>query len=148
MHTTIRALALALVAAFAIGISGASVASAAPTLFHSEVKTTNLHMEQQERAGGLVDEKKFQAGTVTCKTILYEGQSLVETPGSTTLTSSSFSCGMKGLPGSVEVLMGKCAYQILSGEKDANGNLEGAFVLECPAGETINYFYKVGGILK
>jgi hypothetical protein len=148
MNRMLKVIGATLTTVLAIGAIAISQASAAETKFHSEVKTTDLHMEQQERTGGLVDEKSFQAGTVTCKTILYEGQSIVEAPFSTTLGSESFGCGLKGKAGSVVVEMAGCNYILDSGEKDANGNLEGNMTIECPAGQSITYVYRIGGIVK
>lgn len=140
-------LSLSVVALGAAALVAPSAASAEATMFHNELKGTIIEGEQLKRPGELLDEKKFNAGTITCESITFSGTMATETAETLTLSAVSKKCSMGTQ--TVEVLTNKCNYVFKSGEKDFKGNLEGHLDIECQnAGESIDYVAKVGGVTK
>jgi hypothetical protein len=91
MTRNLKVLGLALMAAFALAAVGASGASAATELFHSEVEPTILE-------GSQVGTHKFTttAGNVTCSTAVFKGTAKLKTESDQTIHPEYSGCNLSG----------------------------------------------------
>lgn len=132
MTRNLKALGLALIAAFAISAVVASTASAAAAKFRSEASSTILTGKQH--AGN--DKFVTDGGTVECNEATYVGSQTGTEATEASVTPTYSGCTAFFFI-NVPIVTNECEYTFTSGEKNAQGNFEGSTHIECPAGKAI-----------
>jgi hypothetical protein len=128
MTAHLKTLGIALVAAIALCLLLASVASAVE--FHSESEHTTLEGEQTEPTAFV-----FEAGTVICEETVYKGTQESKTATEVILEPEYLGCTSGGAP--VTINTNGCVYRLYEGEKVAEG-YDFLTDIVCPEGQVID----------
>lgn len=138
MTRNLKALGLALVAAFALSAVVSSAASAEPFAFHSEIQHTTL-----TGAGEGSSSFTFDAGTAKCSTAKYEGTMLSEESTSLTLAPAFESCTIAGVK--ADVSMNGCQFVLTASAKEG-GIYKGTMGISCGEGKSMTILVTLLGV--